>query len=156
MTYPRQEVRDFLADHFELVRVSLADREPEARSLIRRYRTLWSPGFVLLDHRGTELRRFMGYQPPADFIAELRVGLGKIHLMHRNVDAAFDHFRQVADMEPPAPVSAEALYWSGIAVFRRDKKPVDWLRDYWSELGRRFPESRWWTHADVWDKGEDD
>ena len=150
MTYPRQEVRDFLTDNFELVRVSLADRDSEARSLIKRYRTLWSPGFVLLDHHGTELRRFMGYQPPADFIAELRVGLGKVNLMHRNATEAYTHFREVADMEPSVPVSAEALYWSGIAVFHRDKKPVDWLRDYWVELGERFPESRWWTHANVW------
>lgn len=154
MTYPRQEVRDFLTEHFELVRINLADREPEARSLIKRYRTLWSPGFVLLDHHETELRRFMGYQPPEDFVAELRVGLGKVSLMHRDLDVAYDHFRQVADLEPAAPVSAEALYWSGIVVFYRDKKPVDWLRDYWAELGQRFPQSRWWTHADVWDIGE--
>ena len=156
MTYPRQEVRDFLTDHFELVRVSLADRDPEARSLIKRYRTLWSPGFVLLDHHGTELRRFMGFQPPEDFVAELRVGLGKVYLMHRNAAEAYNQFREVADMDPSAPVSAEALYWSGIAVFNRDKKPVDWLREYWAELGQRFPESRWWTHANVWGNDGDD
>ena len=54
-----------------------------------------------------------------------------------------------------APVSAEGLYWSGIALFQQEKRPVDWLRDYWSELGERFPESRWWTHADVWGIGGD-
>ena len=89
-----------------------------------------------------------------DFVAELRVGLGKVHLMHRRPTSPTTDWRQVADLEPPAPVSAEALYWSGIAVFYRDKKPVDWLREYWAELGERFPESRWWTHADVWDIGE--
>ena len=153
MTYPRPEVRDFLSQHFELVRLSLADRDPAARDLIKRYRTLWSPGFVVLDHHETEIRRFLGFQPPADFVAELRVGLGKVHLLHRKPGEAHDEFRSVADMVPPAPVSPEALYWSGIAIFYRDKKPVNWLRDYWAELGERFPESRWWTHADVWDIG---
>ena len=152
MTYPRQDVQQCLG-HFELVRVSLADRQPETRSLIKRYRTLWSPGFVLLDHHETELRRFLGFQQGADFVAELRVGLGKVHLLHRRAEQAYIEWRAVADLDPPAPVSAEALYWSGIALFQQEKKPVDWLREYWSELGERFPDSRWWTAADVWEVG---
>jgi len=152
VTYPRPEVQEFLKA-FSLVRVSLADRAAEARSLIKRYRTLWSPGFVLLDHNETELRPFLGYQPPRDLIAELSVGLGQLHLLHRRADEAYTVWRGVADLEPPTPVSAEALYWSGVALFVRDGKPVDWLRDYWAELGERFPDSRWWTHADVWPGG---
>ena len=38
VTYPRQDVQESLGQ-FVLVRVSLNDREPEARSLIKRYRT---------------------------------------------------------------------------------------------------------------------
>ena len=150
MTYPRQDVQEALGQ-FELVRVSLADREPEARSLIKRYRTLWSPGFVLLDHNETELRRFLGFQQGPDFVAELRVGLGKVYLLHRRAEQAYTEWRAVADLDPPAPVSAEALYWSGIALFQQEKKSVDCLREYWSELGERFPDSRWWTAADVWE-----
>jgi len=130
--------------------VSLADREPEARTLIKRHRTLWSPGFVVLDHRETELRRFLGFQPPAGLMAELSVALGQVHLLHRRPAEAYDTWRAVADLDPAAPVSAEALYWSGIARFQRDRKSVDWLREYWGELERRFPDSRWWTHANVW------
>ena len=152
MTYPREDVQQCLGQ-FELVRVSLADREPEARALIKRYRTLWSPGFVLLDHHETELRRFLGFQQGPDFVAELRVGLGKVHLLHRRPEQAYTEWRAVANLDPAAPVSAEALYWSGIALFQQEKKPVDWLREYWSELGERFPESRWWTAADVWGEG---
>jgi hypothetical protein len=152
VTYPRQDVQQCLG-HFELVRVSLADRQPETRSLIKGYRTLWSPGFVLLDHNETELRRFLGFQQGTDFVAELRVGLGKVHLLHRRAEQAYIEWRAVADLDPPAPVSAEALYWSGIALFQQEKKPVDWLREYWSELGERFPDSRWWTAADVWEVG---
>ncbi len=152
MTYPRQDVQEILSQ-LVLVRVSLADREPETRALVKRYRTLWSPGFVLLDHHETELRRFLGFQQGRDFVAELRVGLGKVHLLHRRPEQAYAEWRAVADLDPPAPVSAEALYWSGIARFQEQKKPVDWLREYWSELGERFPDSRWWTHADVWELG---
>ena len=126
MTYPRHDVQEALGQ-FELVRVSLADREPEARSLIKRYRTLWSPGFVLLDLNETELRRFLGFQQGPDFVAELRVGLGKVHLLHRRAEQAYT------------------------ALFQQEKKSVDWLREYWSELGERFPDSRWWTAADVWE-----
>lgn len=155
VTYPDAEVARFLQERFRLVRVSLAEKDPEVRHLIKTYRTLWSPGFVVLDSNGTELRRFLGYQPPRDFLAELKVALGKIQILHREVGAAFDTFRSVADLEPPAPVSAEALYWSGIAMFMRDRKEIDWLDEYWRELGQRFPESRWWTHANVWGIGSD-
>ncbi len=150
VTYPDPEVQEFLGDNFRLVRASLADKDPEVREIIKQYRTLWSPGFVVLDRRGTELRRFLGYQPAGDFLAELRVAVGKIRILHRDPESAYQLFRSVADLDPPAPVSAEALYWSGIAMFLRDGKEIDWLDDYWRELGERFPDSRWWTHANVW------
>lgn len=97
----------------------------------------------------TELRRFIGFQRPAAFLAELRIALGKVLLLERDPRGAEAEFRAAADIDPPAPVSAEGLYWAGVAAYQQEKRPLEFLRDYWVELGRRFPESRWWTHADV-------
>lgn len=149
VTYPSAEVEEFLGARFACVKVSTEDKSPEARTLLRAYRHLWAPGFVVLDPRGEELRRFLGYQPPRDFIAELRVGLAKVRMLHRDLAGAYDEFRAVADLDPPAPVTPEALYWAGVAAYRRDGKPLEFLREYWAELRVRFPESRWWTAGDV-------
>jgi hypothetical protein len=70
-------------------------------------------------------------------------------MLHRDLAGAYDELRAVADLDPPAPVTPEALYWAGVAAYRRDGKPLEFLREYWAELRVRFPESRWWTAGDV-------
>jgi hypothetical protein len=149
VTYPDEAVSEFVAGHLEPVRVHICEKDPLIRETIRRYRMLWAPGYVVFDERGEEVRRFIGYQPPRDFIAELSVGLGKAHILHRRNGDAFQHFRAAADLEPPAPVSDEAVYWAGIALHYRDRTDLEFLHRYWEELERRFPGSRWWTAANV-------
>lgn len=149
VTYPDEAVARFMGDHFEAARVHIGEKDPAIRDTIRKYRMLWAPGYVALDARGEEVRRFIGFQPPRDFIAELRIALGKAEILHRRNEEAFRHFRWAADLEPPAPVSDEAVYWAGIALHYRDKTDLEFLHQYWKELEARFPASRWWTAANV-------
>ena len=149
VTYPDPSAVEFVSREFEAVKVHIGEKDPAIRDTIRRYRMLWAPGYVVLDERGEEVRRFIGYQSPRDYIAELKVGLAKAHILHRRNDEAFQLFRAVADLEPPAPVTDEALYWAGIALHYRDRTNLAFLHQYWKELERRFPGSRWWTAANV-------
>ena len=149
VTYPDETAAEFITEHFEAAKLYIGDTDPVNRDTIRTYRMLWAPGYVVLDPRPEELRRFIGYQPPRDFIAELRIALGKGDLLHRQYEEAFQHFRAAADLEPPAPVSDEGIYWAGIALHYRDKTDLEFLHQYWKELERRFPASRWWTAANV-------
>jgi tetratricopeptide (TPR) repeat protein len=152
VTYPDENVARFVGDQFEAAKLHVGDKDPLVRDAVRRYRMLWAPGYVVLDGRGEELRRFIGFQPPRDWTAELRIGLGKAELLRRGYDQAFAHFRAAADLVPPAPVSDEGVYWAGIAVYYRDKKDLQFLHQYWEELVQRFPESRWWTAANVFEE----
>jgi hypothetical protein len=149
VTYPDETVAEFVTVHFEAVQVHIGEKDPAIRDTIRRYRMLWAPGYVVFDERGEEVRRFIGYQPPRDYIAELRIALGKAHILHRRNDEAFQQFRAAADLDPPAAVSDEAVYWAGVAIHYRDKTDLEFLHQYWAELERRFPQSRWWTAANV-------
>jgi hypothetical protein len=149
VTYPDESVSRFVDQYFEAVKLHIGDKDPEVRDTVRKYRMLWAPGYVVMDGRGEEVRRFIGYQPPRDYIAELKVGLGKALILHRQNDEAFQQFRSAGDLEPPAPVSAEAVYWAGIALHYRDKTDLEFLHQYWKELEGRFPGSRWWTAANV-------
>lgn len=153
VTYPDASVVEFLAAQFEPAKVHIGEKDPAARETIRKYRMLWAPGYVILDARGEEVRRFIGFQPPRDYVGELRIGLGKTHILHRRNEEAFQQFRAAADLDPPAPVSAEGLYWAGVALHYRDKTDLEFLHQYWKELEQRFPTSRWWTAANVFPAG---
>ena len=150
VTYPADKVATYLNDAFACVTLDVTTKDPTVRAVVRRYRMLWAPGFVVLNDREDEFRRFLGYQPPTDFIAEMNVALGKTRIMGRDDAGALEAFRAAADST--APVADEGVYWAAIAKFRvNGMKDPDDLRNGWNELRERFPESRWWTAADVWE-----
>jgi len=151
VTYPQPEVVQMLNENFICLRVNERSTSPEAVEVLRAYRLLWTPGFVFLDHHGNELRRFVGYLPPAYFLAELNFVLGMAEMLHARNAESFVHFRAAADHDPKAPVAPEALYWAGIAAFRRDGRKIDVIKRHWEEIRARYPESTWWTRAEVFD-----
>jgi hypothetical protein len=151
VTYPHEEVKRALHEHFVSLRVNEYSKDPAAVAVLRAYRLLWSPGFIFLDAHGNELRRLVGYLPPEDFLAELHFVLGMVAMLQTKYAESFDEFRVAADRYPQAPVCAEALYWAGIAAFRRDGRKIEVVRQHWEEIRRRFPQSIWWKHADVFD-----
>jgi len=131
------------------VRLNVAEREAETRQLIRTARPLWTPTLLFLDPLGIEVRRAVGYLPPEELVAELEMALGLVDLLQgRNADA-HRRLAAVASGAPGAHSAPEALFWAGIAAYRREGKNRAVLAREWSELKRRYPESRWWARADV-------
>ena len=151
VTYPETKVRDRLNEAFVCFAVNTAEPSPSGRELARKYRLLWDPGFVFLDARGNELRRFVGYRPPRDFLAELDFVLGFMDLLYLRFDSASQHFRKAADIAASAETSAESLYWLGISEFRRTHREMSNLKVIWNELARDYPESTWTRRAEVFD-----
>ena len=149
VTYPDERVVAFLNDRFACVKLDIFSKVPAEKATTRRFRVLWNPAFVVLNDRDEEMRRWIGYLPPEAFIAELRVGAGKVRILGRDPKGAHEDFRAAADTED-APVAPEAAYWTGIAKYlaapERDKTI---LSASWNELRERFPDSRWWTAADT-------
>ena len=151
VTYPHPEVQRFLHKHFVCHRVNEKDTSSETVRVLRAYRLLWSPGFIFLDHQRNELRRVVGYLTPAEFLAELNFALGLARMLHSRFSESHDLFRAAIDANPTGYVAPEALYWAGIAAFRRDGRNKELLKKEWAELLERFPKSTWWTRADVFD-----
>jgi hypothetical protein len=151
VTYPHPDVRQLLEREFVCLRINERSTGPESVEVLRIFRLLWSPGFIFLDHHWNELRRLVGYLPPPHFLAELRFGLGMVEMLHGRYGLSFEHFRGAADSIVDAPVAAEALYWAGIAAYRRDGRSLEAIKKRWEEIYVRYPESSWWTRADVFD-----
>ena len=149
VTYPTPEVVDLLNRHFVCFTVNTKEPGHEGRELLRAHRLLWEPGFVFLDHSGAELRRFVGFRPPRHFTAELHLVLGLVDLLYNRATEAAQRFAESmrhADGAEPGP---EALYWSGIAIYRREGRSLGALAEVWNDLRARYPGSGWWDRADV-------
>lgn len=146
VTYPDANVQRFLTEHFVCAHFNTADATSAVKELQRSFRQVWTPTLLVFDHHQIEARRSIGYFPPEEFIADLRVGLGMVELLHGKYGQAFTHFRHVVDHFPKTTIAPEALYWAGVAAYQRDGKPES-LVEQWQELGSRCPQSPWWTRT---------
>lgn len=149
VTYSDPAALAFLHRHFVPYQVDTKDPTAAGRTLLRAHRLLWEPGFVHRDPLGAELRRAVGYLEPDAFVAEGEIALGKSALLHRRFEESLEWFGRV-DREPAPAALPEALYWAGIAAYRIDPD-LGVLRERWEALRRRFPDSPWWSRADVLD-----
>ena len=151
VTYPSPQVIDALNRDFVCFTVDTSQPGTDGQALRRIYRTLWEPAFVFLDPRGNELRRFVGYRSPADFVAELAFVKALTDFLYLRYEQAFEGFGQAADLAPDAAVAPEALYWKGIAVWRKTRKSLTALEDVWGQLQTRYPNSTWSRSSKVLD-----
>ena len=151
VTYPNSQVQQLVRDHFVAVKFNVAEPTPDFTEILRAARPLWGPTFVLLDASKAELRRSVGYMPPADFLAELTLTLGLWHLLHARPAEAFERFQSVARGQPASKFAPEALFWTGCAAYRRDgatkEEKLAALSPWWIEVMERFPESTWADRA---------
>jgi hypothetical protein len=151
VTYPTPAVEDLLRERFVCYSINEGQPTREDAELMRRCRLLWSPGMVFFEPRGAELRRFVGYRPADEFVAELHLVLGLNDMLYRRFEAAAQAFAAAALDFGEHEGAAEALYWRAIALYRAEGRNYDVLRRHWNEIRERFPDSTWWPRADVWD-----
>ncbi len=137
-TYPDQEVARFLADHFVAARIN-SDERPD---LAREFGVFWTPTLVTLHHLGQRLRETIGYLPPAEMLPELALTAALYDLRSARAGEAEARFQEVVDRFGASSAAPEALYWKGLAAYRRSKDKEDlWIT--WRELAAAYPESIW-------------
>jgi hypothetical protein len=146
VTYLEPNVSRLIEENFIPIQIDVTSETPESEEAIARYRQVWTPTIIVLDPEGQEVRRSQGYFPPEEFVAELKLGLGQIQVLHKNWSRAFEVFQDILQNHPGSSSSPEALYWMGVSAYKRDNNP-DGLTNYWNELKGTFPDSPWWTKA---------
>jgi hypothetical protein len=127
-----------LSEYFVCARINTNDQADEARG----FDLLWTPTLVVLDHHGHRLRQVVGYLPPAQFLAELSLVRGLSALRSGRAAAAEDLLQQVVIDFPGSDAAPEALYWRGVAAYRRSRDKEE-LWGVWQELVVTFPWSVW-------------
>lgn len=144
MTYSDEEVSRSLADGF--VTAKLDTTRPESEEARERFHPVWTPTLIVLDAKGREMWRTVGFLPPREFLAAMRVAKGMVYLGAGEFGKAHDEFRETADRFSDTFAAPEALYWCAVAAYKRDGNP-DGLIRIWKELGQRYPKSAWWLRA---------
>jgi hypothetical protein len=147
-TYERAEVSRFVRDRFVAVKYDTSAPGPELKALSGSTPLLWTPTLVVLDADLREFRRLVGFVPPGELLDELGLGLALADLHHSRPGGALDRLRRLA-VPGVSSVAAEAVYWSGVAAFRKEGRSVDALRREWRALEAEHPSSPWRTRADV-------
>src|SRR5690625_315918 len=146
VTYPDANVKQTLSEHAIAAQFNTDEPDTETKQLMRRFRQVWTPTLIFLDHHEIELRRQLGFVPPEQLVSDMGMAIGRAHLHHAEFDKAFEQFRTLSEQYEGEDVGAEALYWSGVSALRRDGN-ADVLLVQWNELKDKYPESIWWTKA---------
>jgi uncharacterized protein HemY len=121
----------------------------EQKATFERFNAQWTPTQILLDSEGVERHRIEGFLPVDDFLAQLELGLGKLHFQHRNYGEAEKHLRSVCESSPRAGAAPEACYWAGVSVYKGSNDPRH-LGSTARVLKERYPDSEWTRKASVW------
>ena len=150
VTYRDPRVRKLLADCFVCIKYNTKAPNEWFKRLKGSFGHHWHPNIAVMDDRLTEARRFIGYLPPEDFIAQIEVGRALVALYRQQATNALQILVDVTQRYPNTHVAAEALYWAGVAAYRTGGG-LPALTEYWVQIARRHPTSEWAVRADCLD-----
>lgn len=137
VTYPHASVVKEVGDRF----VPLKLESAKNGDLARRLNLRWLPGVAVIDADGRPAHTSVGFLPPRDLVAELTFGRAIVAMGEKRYDDAHALFAAVADgATDRAP---EALFWWGISRYRHTKDFAAAVREPWSRILARWPDSQW-------------
>lgn len=121
----------------------------EQKATFNRFNAQWTPTQIILDADGVERFRIEGFLPVDDYLAQLDLGLGKLHFQHEKYAEAEKRFRSACESSPASGAAPEACYWAGVAAYKRSNDAGN-LASAAKTLKERYPESEWARKASVW------
>jgi hypothetical protein len=147
--YSNERVERMIMNDFVPVRVHVREQAEEFRRLGERFGAEWTPTILLLDPAGDERHRIEGFLPADDFLAQLGLGLGRIHFSAGRFQQAEDQFREVVERHRDGDAAPEAMYWEGVSRYKRTSDPSA-LADTARAFGKAYTDTPWAKKASVW------
>ncbi len=141
VTYPEENVVDFINEHFIPLRVPF-DAEPYAKD----FNVKWTPTIITLDSSGTEHFRTVGFLSPEDFIPSLYLAIGKSSFDAEKLDTALSYFDNLLNKYPDSEFTPEGVYLQGVSRYKSTQNPIP-LKEAYEELNLKYPQSEWTKRA---------
>jgi len=147
--YPDERVASFISENFIPARVHVREQAEDFQRLGERYGAQWTPTTLMLDSDGKEQHRVEGFLEADDFLAQLRLGLGKIEFNAKRWQDAERAFQGVVASHPETDAAAEALYWAGVSRYKATGD-AGALSQTTAAFATRYQDSAWAKKASVW------
>jgi tetratricopeptide (TPR) repeat protein len=138
-----------VTEHFLPVRVHVREQPEAWKRLGERYGVQWTPTILVVDPSGAERHRIEGFLPVDELLAQLTLGLGKSAFARQQFGEAERWFREAVERYPDADAAPEALYWAGVALYKKTNDATA-LAHTAEALTRQYPDSVWAKKASVW------
>jgi len=151
VTYPHETVIDAIEDGFVAYKINMLERHPDFREACAGGRVLWGPTLIVADPRGSEVRRWVGWLPPASFVAELAFCRALADYNSGRFAEALAGFEAIVESAAGTEIHPEAIYWQGNAGFMVGKGDWEALKRSWRRVVEEYPGHRIATHASVID-----
>jgi len=142
VAYIDPAVISFINESFVAVRVQASDPVFGPR-----YRVKWTPTLILMNSKGAEKYRTLGFYPPEELVPSLLLGMGKAFFDEPDRPQASRCFSRILDEYPRSPQAGEAVYLNGVAGFIENHDVTNLINIY-DRLAADYPQDPWLTRAD--------
>ncbi len=147
--WPDERVVKFVNENFVPARVHVKADSDLFRKYSELYSAPWTPTVLMLDPGGVERYRIEGFLPNDDFLSQLMLGRAKIAFAGEDWDEAERRFREIVEEFPDADAAPEALYWAGVAPYKKTHNAAS-LKETGKAFTERYQDSSWAKKASVW------
>ena len=141
VAYPNQEVISFL--NSQVVPLRIPADHPQ---LAPQFTVKWTPCLLVLDEKGKEHERALGFLEPQELIAYILLGMGKAKFNRPDRPAADKLFEQLISTYPKSSFTPEAIYMQGVARFIESHE-VKHLITLYDRITADYPHSSWAMRA---------
>ncbi len=141
VTYPMKEVVSFVKEYLVPVRIEINNK-----ALYDRYNAIWTPTLLVLDYQGHEVQKTIGFLEPNKFMALMHLGMAKVHFTTGEFDAASVHFKRLMDRFPDSSAVPEAIFFSGVNLYKQKNDPTQ-LKKAYEQLLSDYPDNSWTKRA---------
>lgn len=113
------------------------------RAIVRDWGLFWTPTVLFADRTGKIRYESVNYVPADVMLDILDIGEARVAMRWQEFEAAIQRLTDVQLRHPDGPMTAEAIYWRGMAAYFRDGSKSESAKTVWAEIAERFPDSIW-------------
>ncbi len=113
------------------------------REFTREHQVFWTPTILIADHSARVRYSSINFVPADELLDILDIGEGLVSMRWKRHDRSIERFHAVEARRPSGPMTAEAIYWRGMAAYFRDGMRAASAQAAWDEVRERFPDSIW-------------
>lgn len=137
VSYPDSTVAEFINENLIPLRIK-TDVEP----YISDFKLRWTPTLIILDPKGVERQRTIGFLQPVELIPALLLGIAKVDFDMGCYAIAIERLERIITDHSTCGVAPEAVYYRGVARYKQEGSPQP-LKDAYEELNKDYPGDVW-------------